>query len=59
MMNRTATEHSFNWWLILLENAKIAVLVAGCYSRSDTNTTKRSPFYAHNNFSTTTLINLY
>ena len=29
------------------------------YSRSDTNTTKRSPFYAHNNFSTTTLINLY
>jgi hypothetical protein len=29
------------------------------YSRSDPNTTKRSPFYAHNNFSTTTLINLY
>ena len=29
------------------------------YSRSDANTTKRSPFYAHNNFSTTTLINLY
>ncbi|KAH8746294.1 hypothetical protein BGZ57DRAFT_936000 [Hyaloscypha finlandica] len=29
------------------------------YSRSDANTTKRSPFYAHNNFSTITLINLY
>ena len=32
---------------------------ASSYSRSDPNTTKRSPFYAHNNFSTTTLINLY
>jgi hypothetical protein len=29
------------------------------YSRSDPNTTKRAPFYAHNNFLTTTPISLY
>jgi hypothetical protein len=34
-------------------------LEAWYYSRSDPKATKRSLFYAHNNFLTTTLINLY
>jgi hypothetical protein len=34
-------------------------VISAAYSRSDPNTTKRAPFYAHNNFLTTTPISLY